>query len=187
MPAGGPLGNLGAAVLGLVALALLPKRYVRARLLALLLAAFSLFWFAGYLIYAMALDDGDYVFALRGAIGEVTPIWRLVLGLAGLSLFLRTARIVAHLLGRDGLAQRNVTATAWLAATGAAAIAALFYGPDRGGAALQALLEIGAASLPLLLARSTAAGTAITRSATWIGAAAALFAVFVAILGHGLS
>jgi hypothetical protein len=182
VPAAGPLGNLAAALLGWLGLRLLPAGAMRARLLCLLLWAFSLFWFAGYLIYDMALGGGDYIFTARALFGgaDVRP----AAGAMGVVLYLFIARQVAtKARALDFVA---LLRQAWIAASVAAVAAALAYAPTREYAAIQAGLEIGAASLPLLLARPAAGGVIIARSPAWIGAAAILYAAFVLILGRGI-
>jgi hypothetical protein len=180
--AGGPLGNLGAALLGWLGLRLLPSGAIRARLLAFLLWAFSLFWFAGYLVYDMAFGGGDYIFTARALFGgaDVRP----AAGAVGVVLYLFVARSIAA--KARALAFASFLRPAWIAASVAAVAAALAYAPARLDAAIQAALEIGAASLPLLLARPAPGGAVIARSPTWIAAAVILFAAFALTLGRGI-
>jgi hypothetical protein len=174
--AAGPLGNLACGAAAWLGLRLLPPTATAWRLFAWLAAAFSLYWFAGYLVYAMALGTGDYIFALE--LGDA-PLGRAAGAALGVALYLMTARLLA----RQGFG-RDLRRTAWMAATMAAVLAALLYAPDRIGAGMQAGLEIGAASLPLLLGARTGAG--VGPSPAWIGMGALLFAAFAAALGRGL-
>ncbi|MDB5740564.1 MAG: hypothetical protein JWP16_1604 [Alphaproteobacteria bacterium] len=175
--AAGPLGNLACGAVAWLGLRLLPPTASAWRLFAYLTAAFSFYWFAGYLVYAMARDTGDYIFAVGPA-----PLGRAAEAVLGVALYLLTAR----LLGRQDVGG-DVRRRAWLAATVAALLAALLYAPGRLGAAVQAGLEIGAASLPLLLRPGASSGMSVRRSPAWIGAGVILFAVFAVTLGRGLA
>jgi len=176
----GPLGNLACGMAAFAGLRLLPARAAMGRLFAFLAAAFSFYWFAGYLVYAMALNTGDFAFAFRAGPAPLPPVARIAgMGL-GMALYLLTARLLA----RENF-RRGVQRLAWTAATAAATLAALLYAPDRIGAAVQALLEIGAASLPLFR-RTVPDGASIARSPAWIGACVILFAGFAFTLGRGI-
>lgn len=182
--AGGPAGNLAAAALGWLVWRAIPAQHLRARLFCALVAALSLFWFAGQFFYSAALNAGDLYFVARDLVGP--PPMALRIGAAAIG-------IVIYILGMRFLRATNIPrstrAIAWLAASIAACAAALAYAPDRLGALTQTGLEIGAASLPLLLVRNAGAEgeTVISRSWTWIAAACAIYAVFVATLGVGIS
>jgi len=182
VPAAGPLGNLAAALLGWVGLLLLPAGAIRARLLCFLLWAFSLFWFAGYLVYDMAFGGGDYIFTARALFGGANL--RPSAGAVGVVLYLFIARRVAA--KARALAFASLLRPAWIAASVAAVAAALAYAPSREYAAIQAALEIGAASLSLLLVQPVPQDAVIVRSPVWIGAAAILYAAFVLTLGRGI-
>jgi hypothetical protein len=107
----------------------------------------------------------------------------------GLALYLLGIRITLH--SARGLAPGALW-TAWIAATVAAALATLAYTPAPFAAMHQAALEIGAASLPLLLVAWRLRGHAqsewpIGRSLGWIAGAAIVYIVFVATLGRGIT
>lgn len=179
VPAAGPLGNLVCGIVGWLLFAALPAAAARARLFALLTFAFSLYWFAGYLLYAAASNTGDYVFAWRAFFGPSQMAVRIGFGVAAVPIYLATGRFIAvqHMPLRSG----------WIAASVAAVLAAALYAPDRGGAITQAALEIGAASLPLLTLRTVENPAAtLNRSFGWIAAACVVFVVFAATLGRGL-
>jgi hypothetical protein len=175
--AAGPLGNFVAGLLGWIGLKALPERAARGRLFALLTLAFSLFWAAGYAIYSAVLNDGDYAFAARDLLGS-PPWWRIAAIMVGIALYVLCNRLVVQ--------RTSVLRIAWVAATTAAAAAALLYTPDRIGSVEQALLEIGAASLPLLGNRAPDDTPAIMRSPVWIAVALVVFAGFAATLGRGI-
>ena len=191
----GPAGNYLAGILAWLAQFAISRHAVRARLLALLIMAFSLFWEAGYLISSMVAVHGDYVFAARDFLGNPEWAWRaggIVVGILLYRLFIRTLaaclRSFATAIGRVPRLLRS----AWLAALIAACGAASLYAPGRVDAIAQAAGEI-AAAFPLLYpyARIHAAenNTApmVIRSRLWIGVAVVVFVLFAATLGRGIS
>lgn len=189
---GGPLGNFAAALLGWAGLRVLPQAEVRARLMALLVLAFSAFWGAGYLIYAMAKGHGDYALAAHELLALPPEVWRPAGILLGIGLYWVSIRLVGSWAGRvTGDRAATLLRTAWIAASAAAVLAAALYQPNPAGAMIQAGLEIGAASLPLLFPRRRGIGEpatpAISRSLGLIVAAIALLAVFAATLGRGVA
>lgn len=179
---GGPIGNLVAAGLAWLAWRGTPGQHARLRAFLLLVATFSLFWFSGNVIYSAALNTSDTYFFVRDMLGPPNPVMRLaavVIGIVGYGIGLRMIRAadLAH-------ASRVI---AWIVASLAACAATFVYAPDRLGALTQAALEIGAASLPLAIARAgPATPSFILRSWLWIAAAIAAYAAFVATLGLGL-
>jgi hypothetical protein len=189
---GGPLGNLAAGVIALFACRFVPARFARTRLLLIFVTAFSLFWEGGYLMHAMLKRDGDWFFAARDVLGEAGETgWRIGGGVLGLLLDVACVTITARALrpyaNGEGRAQR-IARWVWLIAAATSVAAAGVY-PDR-DALKQAALEIGGASLPLLIlapkaGRETAAPQ-MTRSWPWIAAAVVLFAVFVWTMGRGI-
>jgi hypothetical protein len=177
----GPLGNYIAGTLAFLAQMVLPRRASRARLLALLVMAFSFFWEAGYMIASMIAGRGDYYSVGQDVLGSPTWPWRAIGILAGIGLYMLFARVL-------GICTHNFTTsagrvpllygTAWLAGMVAVGSAALFYAPDRGYAYGRAAAEI-ATAFPLLYP--------FTRIMTaWIVAAVLLFGLFTATLGRGL-
>jgi hypothetical protein len=159
----------------------------------MLVMGFSVFWAAGYLPYSMWRHDGDYYFAARDLIPGQGVVWRWGGVVLGVLLYLLGGVTVA----RAGAAWSDQTAVirmrrlAWLAGTLSAVAAAALYTPDRTEAMLQAFLEVGVASLPLLLAlRPRASAGAVeapvSRSLPWIAGSLLIFAAFAATLGRGL-
>jgi hypothetical protein len=190
----GPLGNIVAGILAWVVQMALPRRASRARLLALLVMAFSLFWEAGYLLASMIVGRGDYAVVGQELLGSPQWPWRVSGILAGLLLYMLFARVLGICthsyttsVGRVPL----LLGTAWLAGMFAVGAAALLYAPDRGAAYGRAACEI-ASAFPLLypfnriMATDHNAAPAIERSPAWIGVAIVVYAVFAATLGRGL-
>lgn len=193
--AGGPLGNLIAAALCFWLFSRTSPNATRTRLLLLLTTAFSIFWFAGYLGYSAARQTGDLYFVATDLFGDPPLALRVGAIIAAMILYFVGVRATRHLtdqLSRDPKRLRRLLHIAWIAASLSATTAALTYAPDRIGAAIQAALEIGAASIPLLTRGVVAPiGTnetnpIIIRSWPWIAAALAAYTLFIATLGHGL-
>jgi hypothetical protein len=190
----GPAGNYLAGILAWLAQFAIPRHAVRARLLALLIMAFSLFWEAGYLISAMATAHGDYVFAARDFLGNPEWAWRaggIVVGILLYRLFIRTLAACLRSFATTPARVPRLLRSAWLAALVTACAAASLYASGRVGAMAQAAGEV-AGAFPLLYpyarihaAENNAAPT-IMRSHGWIGIAVVVFAIFVATLGRGL-
>jgi hypothetical protein len=153
--------------------------------------AFSLFWALGYLVYSLATGNGDYAIAGRDFLGRPEMMWRAGGVLAGVVLYVLFSGTLAIAAARL-FGERTVhnLRTAWLAATVAAVAAAALYAPGRGDAMVQAGLEIGAASIPLLIARRQGEGAgeipAIAISFPWTVAALVTYAAFALTLGMGL-
>jgi hypothetical protein len=186
----GPLGNLVAGIAGWAALRLFPASWPRRKLFALLVVAFSFFWAFGYLVTSLATGNGDYAITLRDFPGNRGALWNTAGIAVGAVLYLIFSRMLASAAARlFGERATRLLQTAWIAATVAAVAAAALYAPGRNGAMLQAGLEIGAASVPLLIPRRQAAGAGelppIARGAGWIAAAVIVFAAFALTLGVG--
>jgi hypothetical protein len=198
--AAGPLGNLLIGAAAWWAVRMVPPRWSRVRWLFMLIGALSLFWEAGYLLYSAVLGEGDWAIAARAVLGESPWRWKPVCSACGLVLYLVGMRLTTACLrslgGGDGLLDpphiRALLFAAWAAATLAASAAAAAYAPDRLRAVHQAFLEIGAASVPLLmLAGRMSTGrprppSASRQHLSWIASAAIVYAVFVATLGRGI-
>lgn len=194
--AGGPTGNLAAAALSYWAFTFTPANATRTRFLLLLTMAFSLFWFAGYLGYSAARQTGDLYFVAYDLFGSPTFALRAGAIIIALLLYfvgVRAARILSDQLSPDPKRVRRLLYIGWIAATLSGIAAALMYAPDRVGAAVQAALEIGAASLPLLTRGvvapigARAPNAIIERSWPWIAASTLVFATFVLTLGRGFA
>jgi hypothetical protein len=186
----GPLGNLMAGLAGWSMLRLLPQSWPRTKLFSLFLTAFSFFWAFGYLVYSLARNDGDYAIAFRDLLGVQDTSARAIGIATGVALYLLFSGAFASTARKlFGERATGLLQTAWLAASAAAVGAAALYAPDRRGAMIEAALEIGAASIPLLIPRRNAPRTGtlrpISRSPKWVAAAIAVFGVFALTLGAG--
>ncbi|HVZ99089.1 MAG TPA: hypothetical protein VG841_02105 [Caulobacterales bacterium] len=189
---GGLIGNLAAAVAAWMVLSFLPKRMARARLLAFLATVINLFWFAGYLVYAVVMNDGDPYFVARDVLGPPTVEVRaggIAAGVALYAIGIAIARGFTRTFAKERA--RALLHLSWAAAAVSACAAALAFAPDRLAASQQGALEVGAACLPLLARFSIAPSTSdaapeVTVSAPWIAAACVCFAVFVLTLGRGV-
>ena len=193
----GPASNLLVGTLALGCLRVVPERLLNFRLLLILITAFSYFWEGGYVMRAMLRREGDLYYFAEFLLGDVSVWQRWVMAGAGLALFVFAARLTSNALLNlwpQARTARAVARTAWIGATVGAAVAALAYaGPGWSGNLRDAVLEIGAASFPLLLiprgsrqVETTQPSAFIARSTLIIVPAAAVYAVFVATLGRGL-
>jgi hypothetical protein len=176
----GPAGNLVLAIVGLVLAR--PASSGGARLLGLSLFAFNAFWIAGYLIYAGALNAGDWVYP-----GESLALpWRPIAVVFGVALYALTMRWIG--VSTPPIAA-NALRTAYVAAASATVLAAAFYAPARAHVIQQAFLEFGAASLGLGFAVRRARGLGDwtpPTSPVWIIAAIALWTAIAVTMGPGL-
>jgi hypothetical protein len=198
--AAGPAGNLVMSAAAWTALQAAPARLNRWRWFLMLIGAFSVFWEAGYLLSSTVLGEGDWAIAARAALGDSSWHWRPLTTGLGVVLYVLGARLtgaaVRSIVGGSQTADRRrwvaLLRTSWIAAGLAASLAAAAYAPDRITAIRQAFLEIGAASLPMLILparirRGTASpAPPIRRHLGWIAFAGAVYAAFVATLGRGI-
>jgi len=193
----GPATNLLVGTLALVCLRFVPERLLNFRLLLILITAFSYFWESGYVMRAMLRRDGDLYYFAQFLLGDVSVWQRCVAAGAGLALFVFAARLTSNALLKlwpQTRTARAVARTAWTAAIVGSAAAALAYaGPGWSGNLRDAVLEVGAASFPLLLIpprnrpiETTQPPAFLARSTITIVLALAVYAIFVATLGRGL-
>jgi hypothetical protein len=191
----GPAGTIFVGMLAWIAQRILSPQFSRARLLALLVMAFSFFWEAGYLISSMVTGHGDTFTAAQDLLSGPQWVWRTALGLAGVILYVLFIRIlgksVAGFTTEPGRVS-PILGTAWLTAMATAWIAALLYAPARGDSFTGATCEILAACpmlYPFNRIRATQSDAAppILRSYIWIGVAIVVLTVFAATLGRGIS
>jgi hypothetical protein len=192
----GPFGNLLIGALALAFAGAVPRRSAGIRLFLILVACFSFFWEAGYVIEAMRSRHGDLYSAGLDFLGEPSTWWRIGGALAGLSLYLFTARWASRSLldlWPRAATARGVARTAWAAASLGAALAALAYSGEGFDDLRDAILEIGASSWPLLIIPRSNPSTAealpaevIVRNWAVVCASALVYAIFAAGLGRGL-
>ncbi len=191
----GPFGNLLVGALALVLLGAVARRSAGIRLFLILIASFSFFWEAGYVIDAMRSRHGDLFWAAQDFLGEPSGWWRVAGALAGVGLYVFAATWASRALSAlcPGAAARSIARTAWTAASLGAALAALAYSGEGLTDLRDAVLEIGASSWPLLIiprsngsAAQAAPAAVIERDWIFISASAVVYAIFVATLGRGL-
>ena len=195
--AGGPVSNI---LCGLIALALrmvTPLRAVRLRLFLILVTGFSFFWEGGYLMHAMHRQDGDLYSFAHWWLGDMTVADRWIGAALGLALYLVSVRLTARALlalFAEPPKARFVARIVWLSAAAGSTLAALAYAGSVAGDLRDAVLEIALASFPLLFIPLRAGrfagdhpGAVIARSYPVIIFALAVYAVFVATLGHGIA
>ena len=192
----GPLANLLAGTVSLLVANWIPSRLIAMRLFLALVASFSFFWEGGYLIKAMLDRSGDLYFTAEDFLGEPSLWWRTLGTAVGVILYSVTARYASRALtglfpNRDSA--RRTARVAWVAATIGATLAALVNVGGEPAALRDAVLEIGAASLPLLfIARKHRVSTPVSsvppirRSVAVICLSLAIYLIFVATLGRGL-
>lgn len=189
---GGPLFNLAVGLTALLASRVVRTVRPTTALFLMLVTSFVSFWEGGYLVKAMLTGEGDLYFAWANLIGPPTAVVRGVGVATGLALYLGGVifanRSLSSLAGAEGA--RRLGRIAWLAATTATVAAALFYRGGPGPNLRDAFLEIGAASVPLLLIRGRDAGRStpapIGRNRGVVLLAALVWVAFVLTQGRGL-
>jgi hypothetical protein len=195
----GPFANVLAGTVSLLMATRIPRHLTALRLLLTLVTSFSFFWEAGYLIKAMLDRHGDLYFTAEDFLGEPSLWWRITGIAIGVVLYWITVRWVSRSLA--GLfpntdSARRAARVAWAAATVGTALAALPALAHAGGELLtlkDAVLEIGAASFPLLfiprkrfVSTAVSRPTPICRSGLAIGLSLTLYLFFIITLGRGL-
>ncbi len=191
----GPATNLAIATLASLVLPSVPASRARLRLFLTLVAAFGFFWEGGYLIHAMHRQDGDLYFFAQFILGRVTLLERLVGAILGLALYVFAIGFTSRALldlWPEAQTARRAARIVWLSATAGAALAALAYAGQGWRDLHDAVLEIGAASIPLLIVpwRGGKIGhpqALLVRSPIVIGLAVVVYALFVATLGRGIT
>lgn len=192
----GPFTNLLTGTIALACVRFVPRRIAALRLLLILITAFSYFWESGYVIRAMHLRDGDLYYFAQFLLGDVTVWERLLFAAAGLALFLVTVRLTADALlalWPHAAQARAVARTAWLSAMLGGALAALAYRGHSWSNFRDAVLEIGAASFPLLFIPRRGKtgddgqdGVFVMRRSLVIAFCLLVYILFVATLGRGI-
>lgn len=177
--------------------ALIAGRFVAApaaRLFCLLVMTLSYGWESGYAFHAMLTQDGDLYFAARDLFGAPSLWWRIAGGAAGIACYLVNVRLTAAALSRlwpQAAQARRVARVAGLAAIAAAGLAALAYAGPGWRDLHDAVLEVASGAVPLLIIPRRAApagqGVILKRSRAVIVVAIGVFALFTAVLGHGVS
>ena len=186
---GGPLTSLTVAAMAALASRVTRTNRPGLTLYLVLVAAMAGFWEGAYLVQAMLTRHGDLYFAWSGLAGEPAD-WARGLGVAGgAALYLAAVVFAARMLA-SLVEPRRTARIAWGAAVVATVTAALLYRGGFGDNLRDTALEIGAASLPLLLVapRPTGVATArpIGRSLFVVGAAAVVWLAFALTMGRGI-
>ncbi|HEV7491626.1 MAG TPA: hypothetical protein VGO25_12515 [Rhodanobacteraceae bacterium] len=193
----GPATNLLVGSLAWFLRATLPLRSASLRMLLLAITALAYFWEGAYLVDAMLTRSGDAYLFLRSMSGDVAAPERIFVASVGLALYIACVRMTARAIALASPNERVARICArllWLGAMLSATAAAAFCRVAGLGNLRDAMLEIGAASLPLLLmrpraqpARSTSGvPTAIERNFWLIALTLVAYVAFVATLGHGI-
>jgi hypothetical protein len=190
---GGPLGNL---VVGMVAFlaqgSMSPTRSVL-RFYASCVMAFSLYWEAGYIVAAMARNDGDVVFAWQGFFGRPNWIVRGCGVTVGALSYLLITRLTARRLQVFAETRTRIPhllRPAWMTGVLVMAGAAGLYAPNRVGAVRDAALSVMAA-FPMLSAfasvpLSSAPAPRISRNRWIVAIGGTVVLVFALTMGRGL-
>lgn len=187
---GGPLFNLAVGLAALAASRVVGAGRPALKLFLILVAAFVAFWEGGYLIKAMLMAEGDSYFAWANLVGPPSTLVRGVGAAAGLALYVAGVIFVDRgLSSLAGARVRRLARIAWLAATAGTVAAALFYRGGFGPNFRDTFLEIGAASIPLLLIRGRVVDVTpapIGRNRGVVLLAAVVWVAFVLTQGRGL-
>lgn len=181
--AGGPLGGLALGAASLAALKL-ARPMGRIRLLLILCTAIDLGWVAGQLLYCAALNVDDWSFVAKAL--RWPPLWRGAAGVAGITLYVATIRLLAAEARQVGGVK-----IAAIAAAGSAALAGLLWSamPLRG--ALEGAAAVGLAPAVILAGVIRRQGAAVPSSAggrpwAWVAAATVVYGLFLVGQARGL-
>ena len=189
----GPVGNL---LTGFIAFALqgrISGNRPALRFYALCVMAFSLFWEAGYVIFAMLRDRGDYVYAWIGFVGAANWAVRLggiAVGIAAYSAFSRMLAKRVRVYAAWPRRIPHLLRPAWITGVVAMAASASLFSPDRLGAMHDAGLS-AVAAFPLLLpyeylSSSCELAKPIARDRRIIAGGVAGLIVFALTMGRGI-
>lgn len=178
---GGPFGNLLCAALAWLALRFMPPTVLRPRLFYALTLAFSLFWAFSYLAFCGVKGQGDWFALIRAASHQ--RIWRTVLFVAGILLYLGSMKLVASQLRWS----RRVLVSSFLAGGMMGVLGAIL--DPRGFPAIRHdgfLSGFGSALGMLAIPATINVESKISRSVIWIGAAVCCAGVYIFLLGPGI-
>lgn len=201
IPAGGGLANLAVGIIALALLRILPRPSPQLRYFLVLVAAFNLFFAAGYPVYSGLAVFGDWAAVISG----LAPawLWRTFLSIIGVAGYYLSMQFVARAIRPFGSSSdgprrdrlRRITLVPFLAATGLAFLGGL---PNPRGWAMVFAAAVPAAAASFGLTQmdhvpeayrpnpATAPAEPIRRSVRWIVAACVVAVGFVAILGRGI-
>lgn len=188
----GPAGNLFVGLAAWALQARVPRERPALRFYFLCVMAFSLFWEAGYVVFAMVRNTGDTVFAWNGFVGPTNAIVRG----AGIALGAAAYFVVSRMLGERASAfapasrSARLLRTAWFTGVAVQLLAASLFAPDRLGAMHDAGLS-AVASFPLLFVspRTVPASQTtppVARDTRILALGAIVFAAFALTMGRGV-
>lgn len=192
----GPIGSLIVGVAAVVLLSFKRPGGV-ARLILVLFAAISLFWFAVQLITHPIFNRDDWAFVARRM--GWSWIWRPIMAAIGVAAYAAAMRAMLMVLRRPGAPTWRSIRLAYAAAAASAVIAGLMWSPAPIRSAREGFLTLGIAPLGLLFAAAKAGraapastddpgnpGSSIARSWVWIAVSAAVFGGFLLVQARGL-
>jgi hypothetical protein len=194
--AGGPIGSL---IVGVAAVAFLSCRIPDrvARLVLVLFAAFSLFWFAAQLITHPMGNRDDWAFVAHRM--GWSWVWRPIMMTIGVAAYAAAMRAMHVVLRRKGSPNWRAIRLAYAAGAASAVIAGLMWSAAPIRSAREGFFILGVAPLGLLVvaarAGRNASGSAddtasldssILRSWIWIVVSVAVFGSFLLVQGRGL-
>lgn len=185
---GGPLISLTLGLIALVVSRGLSPTRPALRLGLRLVAAFAGFWESGYLVQAMATQDGDLYSAGAAFLGKPMMPWRVAGGLLGAALYVATLVVTARGLAALGDGRR-LGRLSWVSAATVTVLTASVYRGGWGENLQNTILEIGVASLPLLVMPSRVprgAAPLIGRSRLIQAVALLVIVIFALTQGAGL-
>jgi hypothetical protein len=191
---GGPLTDAAGPVMNLIvgaacwSLARNRPQASQSRLFFVLAMAFNLFWGAAYFIFSAVTDTGDWAFVLRDLSLEPRWLWRLLMGVFGVGIYVRSARAVAtHMPPGAPLVWP------YLVAGVVSCVAALFFaGPVLLAVREAARSSLGASVGLLFLAyrrskqaHASPSPSLVAHSNGWLLFAALVTMLFFLVLGRG--
>lgn len=201
IPAAGGLANVCVGLLSFLSLRIARPRSPRLHYFLVLAVAFNLFFASAYPVYSGIALFGDWAAVISG----LTPawLWRTLLVLASVTAYLLSMMLVARVMrpfcgSRQPQALKRLSRITLIPYLAAMAAACLGGAPNPAGwtVIFTAALPAAAAAFGLTQMDHFSAATssdprvqaagAITRSRSWIAAAALVLISFVAVFGPGV-
>lgn len=149
---GGPIANL---IFGLLIFFVLKHREnmpILTMFLLLLLMAYNFFWFSGTILQSSFSKTGDWTYAIKEL--NIGSFGKPLLIIVGIDAYYLSIRLIGTHFKKfsslyPGFPLKQSIFYSYIAAVAAAAIAGLFFSPDRIHAAFEGLLEM-IGSIPIL-------------------------------------
>lgn len=185
--AAGPLMNL---IVGLACWLFAHNRPAvsNSRVFFVLAMAFNLFWGAAYFIFSAVANTGDWAFVLRDLALEPRWLWRVLMGMLGVAIYVRSARVIGAYMPLD-------VPLMWpyLVAGGVSCVAALFSAGSVLPAVGEAAKESFGAAVGLLFMafrrsqqpHTSHSPSAVAHSNGWLLFSALATILFILLLGRG--